>query len=192
MKGGMRVHLRIAKAIMSQCCARLHLSWLSLSLAIILLAGCAGQPAYQSSGSTSYPGPSGSRHASDHSAVSEALRDYFQKWRGVPYRYGGVNRSGIDCSSFVRQTMSDLQSLELPRTTAAQALAGQPVPPGNLSPGDLVFFKTGFRSRHVGIYVGDGRFMHASTSRGVTMSRMDNVYWQRHYWQSRRVNARTN
>ena len=189
MNGGMRVHLRIAKAIMSQCRARLHLSSLSLVLTLLLLAGCAGQPTYQRTSGVPY---AGTGHGSDHSAVSDALYDYYHQWRGVPYRYGGVDRSGIDCSSFVRQTMSDLTSLNLPRTTSAQALAGQPVPPGNLSPGDLVFFKTGYRSKHVGIYVGDGRFMHASTSRGVTMSRLDNVYWQRHYWQSRRLNTRTN
>lgn len=158
-------------------------STLLIWLAMLLLGGCAGQP----------PAPQYSvRNDAAHAGVTEALHAYYDTWQGVPYRYGGVDRSGIDCSSFVRQTMRNLKSLNLPRTTRAQARVGQPVAQGNLSPGDLVFFKTGYKSRHVGIYVGAGRFMHASTSRGVTMSRLDNIYWRRHYWQSRRVNAQRN
>jgi len=155
-----------------------------LSLALLLFGGCASQP---QRGAPDYS----SARDSAYSGVSQALHAYFNQWRGVPYQYGGVDRSGIDCSSFVRRTMSNVESVDLPRTTRAQARTGQPVPPGDLAPGDLVFFKTGHKSRHVGIYVGNGRFMHASTSRGVTMSRLDNSYWARHYWQSRRLTART-
>lgn len=180
--------MRMAKAIMSQARGRLHPNLLWLCLLAVLIGGCAGQPAYHSG---DYSQLHDSRY-NDHNAVSDALYDYYHQWRGVPYRYGGVDRSGIDCSGFVRQTMGELESLNLPRTTGAQARTGQPVPPGDLSPGDLVFFKTGHKSRHVGIYVGGGRFMHASTSQGVTMSRLDNIYWRRHYWQSRRLTTRTN
>lgn len=161
--------------------AALLLAW----LALLVLGGCASQPAPREA-----PQYSVANDAA-HAGVTEALYNYYSEWRGVPYRYGGVDRSGIDCSSFVRQTLSDVESLNLPRTTRAQSRAGEPVPRGDLSPGDLVFFKTGYRSRHVGIYVGGGRFMHASTSQGVTMSRLDNVYWRRHYWQSRRLPAQT-
>jgi cell wall-associated NlpC family hydrolase len=56
-----------------------------------------------------------------------------------------------------------------------------------LQTADLVFFKTGWKTRHVGIYIGEGQFLHASTSRGVMISSLDNPYWQRHYWTSRRV-----
>lgn len=156
----------------------LVLLWLLLAL---LLAGCASRPTH-----TEAPQYSVANDAA-HAGVTQALYDYYNGWQGVPYRYGGVDRSGIDCSSFVRRTMSNLKSVNLPRTTSAQAQAGRPVPPGDLTPGDLVFFKTGYKTRHVGVYVGEGRFMHASTSQGVTMSRLDNVYWQRHYWQSRRL-----
>lgn len=121
--------------------------------------------------------------------TQHALHDHYRQWQGTPYRYGGRDESGIDCSSFVRQTFGALAAVELPRTTAAQARLGEHIDRDELSPGDLVFFKTGHKYRHVGIYIGGGRFMHASTSEGVTLSRLDNVYWQRHYWQSRRVLA---
>jgi len=124
--------------------------------------------------------------------LEHALRAHFQDWRGVPYRYGGRDRNGIDCSSFVRQTMSAVDSLKLPRTTAQQVQRGETIPRSNLAPGDLVFFRTGRSSRHVGIYVGSGRFMHASSSKGVTISRLDNIYWRQHYWQSRRVISANN
>ena len=161
---------------------------LLLTLVIVVLAGCASQPSYRAD--TSYARVSKSQYP-DQGAMIDALFDYYHQWRGVPYRLGGMDRSGIDCSAFVARTMRELESLNLPRTTGAQAQIGQPISAGDLSPGDLVFFKTGYSSRHVGIYVGAGRFMHASTSQGVTMSRLDNIYWRSHYWQSRRLLTRT-
>lgn len=183
----MHVYAKIAGAIMSQGRARVHLYRLSLLLITVVLAGCASEPVYRGHASSVAPS-----HYDDHNAVSSVLYAYYDQWRGVPYRYGGVDRSGIDCSAFVRQTMRELESLNLPRTTTAQAQAGARVSADNLSPGDLVFFKTGQKSQHVGIYVGNGRFMHASTSRGVTLSSLDNSYWRRTYWQSRRLTTRTN
>ncbi|MFC3104068.1 C40 family peptidase [Salinisphaera aquimarina] len=129
------------------------------------------------------------RRASNDDALEDALHEYYQQWHGVPYRYGGRDQNGIDCSSFVRQTLGTIESLDLPRTTSEQAVRGEPVDRSELSPGDLVFFKTGRSGRHVGVYVGNGRFMHASSSKGVTISRLDNIYWRRHYWQSRRVTS---
>ena len=192
MNTGKHRHKEMAQAIMSQWRRQVHLSgpWpLALMLVTaVVLGGCASQPNYPAQ--SPYSGVSTSRHA-DHGAMVDALYDYYHQWRGVPYRYGGVDRNGIDCSAFVARTMSELESLNLPRTTSAQAQLGQPISHGDLSPGDLVFFKTGYSSRHVGIYVGAGRFMHASTSQGVTMSRLDNIYWRSHYWQSRRLVTQT-
>ena len=118
-----------------------------------------------------------------------ALHGVYDSWAGTPYRYGGESKHGVDCSSFVQQTLDQVESFELPRTTVQQARIGLSVPKADLRTGDLVFFKTGHLSRHVGIYMGQGRFMHASSSAGVTISRLDNVYWRHHYWQSRRVLA---
>ncbi|RJS92957.1 hypothetical protein D3260_10045 [Salinisphaera sp. Q1T1-3] len=121
--------------------------------------------------------------------LRNALHSVYQTWAGTPYRYGGQSKHGVDCSSFVQQTMDRVESYELPRTTVQQARVGMSIPRSALQTGDLVFFKTGSLSHHVGIYLGDGRFMHASTSEGVTISRLDNVYWRNHYWQSRRLVA---
>lgn len=121
--------------------------------------------------------------------LEAALHRVYERWAGTPYRYGGQSRDGVDCSSFVRQTVDTVESYELPRTTVEQAQVGMSIPRADLEAGDLVFFKTGTLSHHVGIYLGRGRFMHASSSQGVTISRLNNVYWRDHYWQSRRILA---
>lgn len=114
------------------------------------------------------------------------LRNYFLSWAGVPYRYGGTSRHGIDCSAFVKQAVSATEGVHLPRTTLAQARDGRRIGRSQLRIGDLVFFRIG-RGHHVGIYMGNDRFMHASSSIGVTISSLDNHYWQRHFWQARRL-----
>src|SRR5699024_726922 len=76
---------------------------------------------------------------------------------------------------------------KLPRTTLEQANRGKQIARSDLQRGDLIFFRTGPGSRHVGIYLGDGQFMHASETHGVTKSSIDSAYWRRHYWQSRRL-----
>ncbi|WP_232226073.1 C40 family peptidase [Salinisphaera hydrothermalis] len=121
--------------------------------------------------------------------LEAALHQVYERWAGTPYRYGGQSRNGVDCSSFVRQTVDTVESYELPRTTVEQAQVGMSIPRQDLEAGDLVFFKTGALSHHVGIYLGRGRFMHASSSQGVTISRLDNIYWRHHYWQARRILA---
>lgn len=115
------------------------------------------------------------------------LLDYFADWESTPYRFGGNGRSGIDCSAFVLRTFKDLFELELPRTTREQVKVGSNVGKRGLSHGDLVFFRTAPKMRHVGIYVGDGEFIHASTSRGVTRSSLHSAYWTRRYWTAIRV-----
>ena len=75
----------------------------------------------------------------------------------------------------------------LPRTTAEQVKVGNKVAKGRLQAGDLVFFKTGWNRRHVGVFVGDDRFLHASVSNGVVYSSLDDPYWRSRYWQSRRI-----
>ncbi|NNC22756.1 hypothetical protein HKX42_02735 [Salinisphaera sp. USBA-960] len=119
--------------------------------------------------------------------LRNALHRVYNRWSGTPYRYGGTTQSGVDCSSFVRQAVDTAASYKLPRTTRGQVKTGSLIPRSDLETGDLVFFKTGRHSRHVGVYLKDGRFMHASSSQGVTISRLGNAYWRRHYWQSRRL-----
>lgn len=102
-------------------------------------------------------------------------------WHGTPYRLGGASRHGIDCSAFVQITYRDLFGINLPRTTSEQLSAGQRVSRRALQTGDLVFFR---RGGHVGIYLENDQFLHASTSQGVKISNMNNQYWSRHYWRA--------
>ncbi|GMQ46459.1 C40 family peptidase [Vibrio sp. 10N] len=111
----------------------------------------------------------------------------YKKWQGVPYRLGGTNYSGVDCSAFVQAVYQDAYSVSLPRTTAQQVKIGEKVAYNSAQSGDLVFFKTGRKTRHVGIYLGGNTFMHASTSKGVVLSRLDNPYWASTFWHFRSV-----
>lgn len=112
---------------------------------------------------------------------------FHREWKGVPYRYGGMSKRGVDCSAFVYLAYKDIIGKHLPRTTADQSSVGSKVSKRNLKMGDLVFFKTGWSTRHVGIYLSDSNFLHASTSQGVMISTLDNSYWRSKYWQSRRL-----
>lgn len=144
---------------------------------VLLLAGCSHHA----------PPPNG--RLSDSITVIAQLNDQLSQWHGTPYRYGGMNRNGIDCSGFVYLTFRDRFALQLPRTTKAQTDIGTRIDKEELLPGDLVFFKTGGGENglHVGIYDTDNQFIHASTSRGVIRSSLNNVYWRKVFWQARRI-----
>lgn len=116
----------------------------------------------------------------------EHLQTYFKSWRGVRYRYGGVTTKGVDCSGLTLRAYKELYDVDLPRTVAEQARKGTRIQKKNLRPGDLVFFKTGRYSRHVGIYLGENKFIHASRSKGVVQSSLNNTYWRTKYWQAKR------
>ncbi|BBB31090.1 NlpC/P60 family protein [Neptunomonas japonica] len=141
---------------------------LSYILVCAVLSGCAGQSYQQAE--TAY------------SPVKSQLQAHYLRWNGTPYKYGGNSRRGIDCSAFVARTYKDVFDLYLPRTTRAQAVVGEEISRRSARPGDLVLFKTGLFDRHVGIYLGNQYFMHASASKGVTQSRLDNPYWNDKYW----------
>lgn len=117
--------------------------------------------------------------------VSQALIQHFEKWKGVPYQYAGNSYKGVDCSFFVQDALRKSINVKIPRTTLYQSKSGIEV--DDFQTGDLVFFKTNFKDRHVGIYLSRGHFMHVSTSKGVIISRLDNPYWQSHYWKTKRV-----
>ena len=115
------------------------------------------------------------------------LRAEVATWRGTPHRWGGTDRSGADCSGFVMALYRDVFGADVPRTTEGQVRVGEGVRKGALRPGDLVFFRPSRKTRHVGVYLGGGEFAHASSSAGVTVSRLDQPYWQRVYWRARRL-----
>lgn len=112
------------------------------------------------------------------------LAQFFAQWQGTKYRLGGTSQKGIDCSAFMQQVFSQIYNINLPRSTSQQRHLGKSIKKQQLQLGDLVFFR---KNRHVGIYLGNGKFMHASTSQGVTISSLDENYWRKNYTQSRRI-----
>jgi len=116
-----------------------------------------------------------------------SLEAQHEDWKGVPYRYGGLSPRGVDCSGFVYLTFLSRLGMEVPRTTTELLQSGEKVKRDEIQVGDLVFFRTGPGNRHVGIYMGGKRFLHASTSRGVMTSSLNNVYWKERYWKARRI-----
>lgn len=114
-----------------------------------------------------------------------------EKWLGTPYCYGGNSKDGTDCSGLTTMAYRDGAGIELPRNSSAQAERGRKISRKDLRPGDLVFFsrnKDGYGSvNHVAIYAGDGYLLHATTSRGVCYTPIDDPYWNSHFHSCRRV-----
>lgn len=148
------------------------LAWVWLSS----LTGCVSTPHFADSAST----PSQQKHR-------QAILGAYNQYKGTPYRLSGNNKSGIDCSAFVQRVFQQAFQQSLPRTTSKQSYAGIAASPSHLAIGDLVFFKTGLQTRHVGIYLGQGQFVHASTSKGVMRSSLYSPYWSDAFWMARRL-----
>ena len=114
---------------------------------------------------------------------------------GVKYRFGGTNpETGLDCSGYVQYVYKSSVGVNLPRTAAQQAQMGERVATSEVRPGDMVFFNTrGFNNSHVGIYVGNGMFVHAPNSRSrVRFDSLESGYWKTKFTGVRRVNNPAN
>ncbi|WP_237057562.1 NlpC/P60 family protein [Microbulbifer sediminum] len=151
-----------------------------------LATGCSLSP-YRDAPQQAAQANTQGQHLSDTGAVRDKIYAQYREWKGTRYALGGMSKRGIDCSGLVYATYRDHLGIEIPRTTRHQSRIGRAIKRSDLRAGDLVFFKTGHKVRHVGIYIEDGKFFHASTSRGVTISRLSDYYWRDRYWHSRRV-----
>lgn len=137
--------------------------------------------------------PSKSSSVNEENASSEIqewrefLELAYQDWKGVPYRLGGAGYEGIDCSAFMQVVFEDYFFEIIPRTTLEQLEHGRAIKKRELQTGDMVFFKTGRRSYHVGVMINKSDFLHASTTFGVIISSLEEDYWQKTYLTARRV-----
>ncbi len=128
-----------------------------------------------------------SKKAAAVAKVELELEKQYEIYKGVPYKYGGTDRRGFDCSGFVGKVYKDGLKTQLPRMTKDMATMGKKVSKKRLKPGDLVFFRPTRRYRHVGIYVGNNKFMHSSTSKGIIKSNLNNKYWKKKYRYAKRI-----
>ncbi len=126
------------------------------------------------------------------SSAQRLLKDA-EKYIGVPYKYGGITSSGFDCSGFTSKVFEE-NDIKLPRRSADQASTGTEIKISNVKPGDLLFFSTSGNGRvsHVGIVHdigndGEVKFIHASSSKGVTISSLNEKYWNKAYLHAQRV-----
>ncbi|WP_297964332.1 NlpC/P60 family protein [uncultured Anaerovibrio sp.] len=120
-------------------------------------------------------------------SISRRVISDSMNYIGVPYVFGGTSPSGFDCSGYVRYVFANA-GIYLPRTADAQYEVGMPVSQDELIPGDLVFFSTyDYGASHVGIYLGDGAFINASSSRGVAVDSLYSGYWGSCYIGARRI-----
>ncbi|CAM3278507.1 MULTISPECIES: C40 family peptidase [Brevibacillus] len=129
----------------------------------------------------------GAAHAEEQTTK---LQDVVSELYGVPYKTSGKTKKGFDCSGFTGYVFKEL-GVELPASSAAQYKVGTAVDKKDLQPGDLVFFNTNGRSiSHVGIYIGDGKFVHSESGRGVVNTKLnDPYYWSKRYVGAKRVNV---
>jgi cell wall-associated NlpC family hydrolase len=160
---------------------------LSLSLVIcLLLVACSSAPS-RTIDSVAIPLNPNATDLNNSPAVLQSLSAQYNIWQQTPYQWGGLTRKGVDCSGFVYITYREALGHNIPRSTEYQAQLGQSIARNKLRSGDLVFFQTGKKSSHVGIYLSDSNFLHASTSQGVTVSSLDNVYWNKAYRNAKRL-----
>lgn len=150
-----------------------------LLLSILLLSACA------------------SAHKDVRTPVSDApgndVTSYARSLIGIPYKYGGNSPDrGFDCSGFVDHVYRHTLGISLPRSSDKISQVGRPISTGELRPGDLVFFNTlRHKFSHVGIYLGDDRFIHAPSSGGkVRTEDMRETYWKKRYNGARRITSR--
>lgn len=152
-----------------------------MTLLWVGMNGCAARPAR----------PDFSPAKTQKTVLTATQQEILQTARsliGTPYRFGGTTPKGFDCSGFIGYVYQKAARRALPRTTAELARTGRAISLAELRPADLVYFEIERKSLHAGIYIGDGKFIHAPSSKGkVNIQRLDLDYWRSRYLGARRV-----
>lgn len=115
------------------------------------------------------------------SLTNTSLFNFIDEWWGTKYRFGGSTKKGIDCSSFSGLLMGTVFGLSLPRTAREQYAKCVKLVKDQLAEGDLVFFNTRGGISHVGVYLGEGNFVHSCSSRGVSVNNLEDNYWKNRF-----------
>ena len=152
--------------------------WLATLLAVMaMLAGCSGSP--------QFPEPTTVRASNE--IASKAI-DYAKEMLGKPYKYAGATPDGFDCSGLVKYSYGRA-GIALPRDTQSQRRLSVLVSMRSLREGDLLFFdQEGKKTSHVGMYIGNGRFIHAPSSGGkVRTDSISAEFWKKHFVEARRI-----
>jgi len=164
--------------------------WLIAAFLFPLLIACGSVrpvPRYTPSPGSAVVRELEKRRRADKSRLLQVVDGYL----GVPYKWGGTTRQGMDCSAFTCAIFRETYGIELPRTSKQMFKLGRAVSEkNNLHPGDLVFFRNTYAGpgiSHVGIYLGDGRFAHASSKQGGTITSLDDPYFRQRYAGARRI-----
>lgn len=174
---------------------KLHICFIFLTLGVFATSCSSGirfaektsAPKEKKQSAQSYPkqnevaiGKLDSPKGRQSASVEDLLVSEAYTWLGTPYRYGGNDRDGVDCSGLVAAVYGAV-GISLPRTSRSQYEAVSRIEPDNLKGGDLIFFSTGTVVNHVGIYIGNGEMIHASSSRGVIKQAVADEYYTRRF-----------
>ncbi len=161
-----------------------------LFITLLLITGCSTRTAKSGTSTQTKRYKTHYSSKTQHEQINykdlDKLYPYHNKWHLTPYKFGGFGSDGIDCSAFVQRAYWDLFHIKIPRTTKEQVKVGQKVPRSSIKTSDLVFFKTGYNTRHVGIYLQHGDFINASSSHGIIISNINDPYWKKRFWMVRR------
>ncbi|MFP3728529.1 NlpC/P60 family protein [Priestia filamentosa] len=137
------------------------------------------------------PSVKSSQHVKSNSTLGQRMVAHALRDRGIPYVWGGATHSGFDCSGFILHLFKEEGINSLPRNSADIYKHGIYVSKSNLQPGDIVFFKNTYRPgiSHMGIYIGNNQFVHASSSKGTTITSLDNSYFGPRYAGAKRITS---
>jgi len=171
---------------------------LFFALCLLAYAGCTPAVRYTARGAgnsapsvskPSYRVAANWDYRKSYTIPQSSMASAASKYLGIRYRWGGMSRKGTDCSGLVCMIYHDVCRARLPHSSKKQRALGRLVTPSQAKCGDLVFFGTGHfgRVNHVGIYLGNGKFIHASTKLGVIYSDLDDAYYKKRFVEMRRI-----